>query len=54
MLVWFANALAIHGLNIAAGQVVMAGTMTGIHAPEPNQTAVADFGSLGTVEVVFE
>ena len=54
VLVWFANALAAHGLTIAAGQFVMTGTMTGIHAPEPDQTAVADFGGLGTVEVVFE
>ena len=31
----------------------MTGTMTGLHAPKPGETAVADFGALGKVEVVF-
>ena len=31
----------------------MTGTMTGLHAPKPGETAVADFGALGRVEVVF-
>jgi 2-keto-4-pentenoate hydratase len=35
------------------GQFVMTGTVTGLHAPEPSHTAKADFGVLGTVEVVF-
>ncbi|MBS0639873.1 MAG: 2-oxopent-4-enoate hydratase, partial [Proteobacteria bacterium] len=53
VLVWLANALSAQGLAIAAGEFVLTGTMTGLHAPEPGQTAVADFGSLGIVEVVF-
>ena len=31
----------------------MTGTMTGLHPPEPGETAVADFGALGRVEVVL-
>ncbi|MFO1023980.1 MAG: hypothetical protein U1E70_02250 [Acetobacteraceae bacterium] len=53
VLVWLANALSAQGLAIAAGEFVLTGTMTGLHAPEPGQTAVADFGSLGIVEAVF-
>jgi 2-keto-4-pentenoate hydratase len=32
----------------------MTGTMTGLHAPKPGETAEADFGTLGRVEVVFD
>ena len=53
VLVWLANALGGHGLGIEAGQFVLTGTMTGIHAPAPGEAAVADFGGLGAVEVVF-
>jgi 2-keto-4-pentenoate hydratase len=50
---WFVNVFSQHGGSIDAGQFVMTGTMTGLHAPEPSHTAKADFGVLGTVEVVF-
>jgi 2-keto-4-pentenoate hydratase len=39
--------------NIETGQFVMTGTVTGLHAPEPSHTANADFGLLGTVEMIF-
>jgi 2-keto-4-pentenoate hydratase len=32
----------------------MTGTLTGLHAPAPGETAIADFGELGQVQVVFE
>ena len=32
----------------------MTGTMTGMHTPQPGEAAVADFGDLGRVEVVFD
>ena len=51
---WFVNALTARGLSIAAGQFVMTGTMTGLHAVDIGETARADFGSLGTVEITFE
>jgi 2-keto-4-pentenoate hydratase len=50
---WFVNVFSQHGSSIDAGQFVMTGTVTGLHAPEPSQIAKADFGVLGTVEVVF-
>jgi len=31
----------------------MTGTVTGLHVPEPSHTANADFGLLGTVEMIF-
>jgi 2-keto-4-pentenoate hydratase len=51
---WLVDAMRLHGQAIEAGQFMMTGTMTGLHAPEPGQRAVADFGDLGRVEVVFE
>jgi 2-keto-4-pentenoate hydratase len=51
---WFVNARGAHGQTIERGQFVMTGTMTGLHAPKPGETAVADFGRLGRVEVVFD
>jgi 2-keto-4-pentenoate hydratase len=36
------------------GQFVMTGTMTGLHAPEPGETALADFCRLGAVEVQLD
>jgi 2-keto-4-pentenoate hydratase len=51
---WLVNALSAQGIAIAAGQIAITGTVTGIHAPDRGQTAVADFGDLGTVEVVFD
>ena len=53
VLEWFVNVFSQHGGNIEAGQFVMTGTVTGLHAPALSQTAKADFGLLGTVEVVF-
>jgi 2-keto-4-pentenoate hydratase len=50
---WFVNVFSRDGGTIEAGQFVMTGTVTGMHAPEPSHTAKADFGVLGTVEVVF-
>jgi 2-keto-4-pentenoate hydratase len=54
VLEWFVETFRAQGLDIAKGLFVMTGTMTGIHAPAPGEQAVADFGALGTVEVVFE
>jgi len=53
VLEWFVNTFRKQGLTLAKGQFVMTGTLTGIHAPEPGQPAVADFGDLGKVEVIF-
>ena len=53
-LAWLVNAISDQGLSIETGQIVMTGTMTGIHTPAPGERAVADFGDLGSVEIVFE
>lgn len=51
---WLVKTLGAHGRTIEKGQFVMTGTMTGLHAPKPGETAVANFGVLGKVEVVFD
>ena len=53
VLEWLVAAMATRGQAIRKGDLVMTGTMTGLHAPKPGETAVADFGALGRVEVVF-
>jgi 2-keto-4-pentenoate hydratase len=50
---WFVNRLSQHGGEIQAGQFVMTGTTTGLHALESPHAATADFGLLGAVEEVF-
>jgi 2-keto-4-pentenoate hydratase len=50
---WLLAAMRARGQEIRKGDLVMTGTMTGLHAPEPGEPAVADFGALGKVEVVF-
>jgi 2-keto-4-pentenoate hydratase len=54
VLEWFVETFRAQGRGIAKGIFVMTGTMTGIHSPAPGEQAVADFGALGTVEVVFK
>jgi 2-keto-4-pentenoate hydratase len=53
VLEWLIAALAARGQAIRKGDLIMTGTMTGLHAPEPGEPAVVDFGTLGKVEVVF-
>ncbi len=50
---WFVNALSRRGLDLNAGEVVSTGTCTGFIYMEKGQKAVADFGSLGEIEVTF-
>lgn len=50
-LVWLANYLAGHGETLAAGQYVSTGTLTGMNPVRVGETAVSDFGPLGTVEL---
>ncbi|EHN13034.1 4-oxalocrotonate decarboxylase [Patulibacter medicamentivorans] len=48
---WLANALAGHGVTLAAGQVLMPGSLTAAVPFERGDHVVADFGPLGAVEV---
>ncbi len=50
---WLVNTLSDRGLGLNAGEVVSTGTCTGFHTIEPGQRAVADYGSVGRIEVAF-
>ena len=50
-LTWLANELSRTGVGLKAGQMVSTGTLTGMLAPKPGETYVADFGSFGSVSV---
>jgi 2-keto-4-pentenoate hydratase len=50
---WTVDHLGRRGIGLEAGVIVSTGTVTGLTFLEPGQTAVADFGSLGQVEVTF-
>lgn len=51
VLLWTANHLSGLGDGIEAGEVVTTGTCTGITPVRPGDVVVADFGSLGRVEL---
>lgn len=50
---WLANELSRTGVGLRAGQMISTGTLTGMLAPKPGQTHVADFGPFGSVSVTF-
>lgn len=50
-LTWLANELSRTGIGLKAGQVISTGTLTGMLAPKPGETFVADFGPFGAVTV---
>ena len=50
---WLANELSRTGVGMKAGQMVSTGTLTGMLAPKPGETFVADFGPFGSVSVSF-
>lgn len=50
---WLANEMSARGIGLTAGQYVSTGTLTGLTLCEPGQTASADFGPLGTVQVTY-
>jgi len=52
-LTWLANTLSEAGMTIERDQVVTTGTVTGLHYANAGQTARAEFGKLGAVEVGF-
>ncbi len=52
-LVWVANFLSSHGKSLKAGAWVTTGSTMGIYPVPAGSKAVADFGSLGKVEVSF-
>lgn len=52
-LAWLANELSRTGIGLEAGQTISTGTLTGMLAPKPGETYVADFGPFGSVSVVL-
>lgn len=50
---WLANKLAARGRSLAAGMLVMTGTLTPITPIERGSTYVASFSTLGSVEKTF-
>ncbi|HQS14560.1 fumarylacetoacetate hydrolase family protein [Reyranella sp.] len=52
-LTWLANELSRTGVGMKEGQMVSTGTLTGMLAPRPGETYVADFGPFGSVTVSF-
>jgi 2-keto-4-pentenoate hydratase len=52
-LTWLANALRQRGMGLRAGELVAAGTCTGLHIAPPGSAVRADFGTLGTVDIRF-
>ena len=52
-LVWLANRLSQSGVGLNVGDVITTGSTTGWKAISPGDTAVADFGELGTVQARF-
>ena len=52
-LAWLANRLSRCGIGLKAGQMISTGTLTGMLAPKPGETYVADFGPFGTVTLEF-
>lgn len=52
-LTWLANELSRTGIGLKAGQMISTGTLTGMLAPKPGETYVADFGPFGTVTLTF-
>lgn len=51
-LTWLANELSRTGFGMKAGQMISTGTMTGMLAPKPGETFVADFGPFGSVTLI--
>jgi 2-keto-4-pentenoate hydratase len=50
---WVVNQLRAGGIGLEKGQILSTGTCTGIIPFARGQTAIADFGALGRVEVCF-
>jgi 2-keto-4-pentenoate hydratase len=50
---WMIEKLRVAGIGLKAGQILSTGTCTGMVPIKPGETAIADFGTLGTIEVCF-
>ena len=48
---WLANELLRLGVRMKAGQLIAAGTCTGLHVARAGNTVTSDFGPYGTVQI---
>ena len=53
VMVWLANQQSKFGRGLKVGDIVSTGTCTGLDAVKPGDHVVADYGSLGQVEIEF-
>ena len=53
-LLWLANSMAEREESLWIGQLVSTGTCTGSYPAEPGDEVVAEFGTLGRIEVRFQ
>jgi 2-oxo-3-hexenedioate decarboxylase/2-keto-4-pentenoate hydratase len=53
-LTWLANALNARGLGLRAGDCITTGVTTDIYLAGPGDRVVADFGSVGIVELAID
>jgi 2-keto-4-pentenoate hydratase len=52
VMVWLANQQSRFGRGLEAGDIVSTGTCTGLDRVHPGDRVVADFGTLGSVEIM--
>ena len=53
VLEWAVRNLHVRGIGLEASQIISTGTTTGLVYLQPEQHAIADFGAIGRVEVIF-
>ena len=51
---WLVETLQARGIGLKAGQYITTGVTTGVYEALPGDRVTADFGPVGSVEVVFE
>jgi 2-keto-4-pentenoate hydratase len=54
VLLWLANQQSAAGRGLKAGEIISTGTCTGLDPVAPGDRVQADFGELGTVDIVFD
>ena len=50
---WLVNRQSRLGLGLLAGEIISTGTCTGLDPVRPGDVALAEFGTLGAVEIAF-
>jgi 2-keto-4-pentenoate hydratase len=51
LIAWLANHLSVRQIGLRKNQIVATGNLTGMPSLYPGQTAVADYGALGAIQV---